>query len=68
MLFTPTTDYLGKMSALELYGIAPDNTGEIIRIESESYIFLKNSAPGMGVDWDMFTLIKHAPSTSGRNK
>ena len=56
--FSPNDYDLAKLSALELYGIIPGETGKIVRIEQGRYVYLENSKPGMGLDWEMFTLIE----------
>lgn len=56
--FSPTDYDLAKLSALELYGILPEETGKIVRIEQGRYVYLEKSKPGMGLDWEMFTLIE----------
>ena len=55
--FTPTHYDLAKLSALELYGIMPNETGTIVRIDNGRYIYLAKSKPGMGLDWELFTRI-----------
>lgn len=56
--FTPTDYDLAKLSALELYGIMPNEAGKIVRIDSDRYVYLEKSRPGMGLDWELFTLVK----------
>ena len=58
--FTPTDYDLAKLSVMELYGLKPNDTGAIVRIESDRYVYLENSKPGMGLDWELFTLIERA--------
>lgn len=43
---------------MELYGIVPGEIGQVVRIEENRYIYLEKSKPGMGLDWEMFTLVK----------
>lgn len=56
--FSPSDYALAKLSALELYGILPNAIGQVVRIEHGRYVYLENSAPGMGLDWEMFVLIE----------
>jgi hypothetical protein len=56
--FTPSDYDLAKLSALELYGIMPNDAGKIVRIDNDRYVYLAKSTPGMGLDWEMFTLVE----------
>jgi hypothetical protein len=56
--FRPTDYDLAKLSAMELYGIEPNDTGKIVRIENDRYIYLAKSKPGIGLDWEMFTRVE----------
>lgn len=58
--FTPNAYALGLLSAIELYGILPGDTGKIVKIEHGRYVYLEKSTPGMGLDWEMFTLVRKA--------
>jgi hypothetical protein len=55
--FTPTNYDLAKLSVMELYGIKPGEMGKIVKVENDRYVYLEKSTPGMGLDWELFTLL-----------
>ena len=52
--FKPTDDDLGRLPPISLYGIVPNQVGNITRIEKGRYIYIAGMPDGMGLDREMF--------------
>jgi len=58
--FTPSEYDLAKLPPLELMGIEVAQVGRVVTIEDKHYLYIESSVPGMGLDWEMFTLVLSA--------